>query len=132
MRRFGKTLLLCGVALLLMTSSARAQSLSPSFSVRAKDGGDGDLRVGFSETGLKSEVGGLVFYTITGQAACAPAAPDVSPVGTAFSLTVDTNGHTSAILPVEEPIACEGAGGKSVVYSNMQICDTTHGVCKDF
>lgn len=130
MRRFGKTLLLCGVALLLMTSSARAQSPSPSFSVRAKDAGDGDLRVGFSETGLKSEVGGLVFYTITGQAAC-PAAPVASPVGTAFSLTVDNSGHTSAILPVEEPSACEGAG-TSVVYSNMRLCDPTHGVCKDF
>ena len=125
MRRFGKTLVSCGVALLLMTSSPRAQSLS----VRAKDAGDGDLQVRFSESGLKNEVGEVVGYTITGQAACAAGG---GPVGTAFSLTVQNSGRTSAILPVEEPVACEGAPGKSVLYSDMLLCDTTHSVCKTF
>jgi hypothetical protein len=107
-----------------MASSSRAQSLS----IKAADDLEGDLRVNFSESGLKSEVGEAVGYTITGYAACAAGG---GAVGTAFSLTVGSSGRTGAILGVGEPLVCDGAG-KSVLYSDMQLCDTTHSVCKAF
>jgi len=84
--------------------------------------------VNFSESGLKSEVGEAVGYTITGFAACVAGG---GAVGTAFSLTVERSGHTRAIVAVGEPLVCDGAG-KSVVYSDMQFCDTTHSVCQAF
>lgn len=124
MRQFAKVLVLCGVALLLMASSPWAQSLS----VKGQVVLSGDLRVSLSESGLKGDVGRVVDYTITGYAACAAGG---SAVGTVFSLTVSSNGHTSAVIGVEEAPACDGAG-KSVVYSDMQLCDTTHSVCKAF
>jgi hypothetical protein len=124
MRQPGKALVLCGAALLLMASSTRAQSLSIKAGVTLS----GDLRVSFSESGLKSEVGQVVGYTITGSAACAAGA---GPVGTALSLTVDSSGRASAVVAVEEPSGCESAG-KSVVYSGMQLCDATNSVCQAF
>ena len=124
MRQFRKALVLCGVALLLMASPPRAQSLS----IRAHDDLEGDLRVNFTESGLKSEAGEAVGYTITGYAACAAGG---DAVGTVFSLTVGSNGRSSAIVGVDEPLACEGAG-KSVVYSGMQLCDKTNSVCQAF
>lgn len=126
MRQFAKVLVLCGVALLLMASSPRAQSLSVKGQVTLT----GDLRVSLSESGLKNEVGEAIGYRITGYGACAASGGAVA-VETVFSLTVSGSGHTSAVIGVEEPLACDGAG-KSVVYSDMQLCDTTHTVCKAF
>jgi hypothetical protein len=125
MRQFGKALVLCALALLLMAKSSRAQS----FSIKAGNTTDGDLRVSFTESGLKSEIGQAVGYTITGSAACAAGS---GPVGTAFSLTVDSKGQTSAVVGVEEPLGCEGVAGKSLVYSGMQLCDTTNSLCQAF
>jgi hypothetical protein len=124
-RQFGKALVLCGLALLLVASSLRAQSLSIS---SAKNAADSDLRVNFSESGLKNQVGDTIGYRIAGEASCAAGRGEV---GTEFSLTVGNSGHTRAIVPVEEPVVCEGTG-TSVVYSSMRLCDTTNRVCQAF
>ena len=151
MRRSLRIIVLTTVALVALALTASALADSPRFKTATAAGPDdaGNLVVNFRETGL-GNTPNPVNYTASADAdalyACQnnggnfpsdPKKQQVSERVEANATLLSENGNVIGSVPLSPPPATlDCPGGQhpvlaAITYSNVQICDTDHDVCRN-